>query len=111
MQIIGPLVPYEVNINNQKEGLRVYRDILGITPTIAYVNEQVFSKSMVDLYHEVGYKAIAMEWNNAYSVHRQHIWKKEYAFQPIMVKGLKSSLPLLWTDTILFQQFQRVVHR
>ncbi|RLA77336.1 MAG: glycoside hydrolase family 57, partial [Epsilonproteobacteria bacterium] len=59
MQLIGPLVPYEININNQKIGLEIYNNILGIVPTIAYINEQVFSKSMVDIYVEAGYKAIS----------------------------------------------------
>lgn len=110
MQIIGPLVPYEVNLENQIIGLETYQVILGITPNIAFVNEQAFSKSMVDLYNKVGYKAIAMEWNNAYSIKREEQWDKKYAFEPVIVKGIKSNLPILWTDTILFQKFQRVAH-
>ena len=110
MQIIGPLVPYEVNLENQIIGLETYQVILGITPNIAFVNEQAFSKSMVDLYNKVGYKAIAMEWNNAYSIKREEPWDKKYAFEPVIAKGIKSNLPILWTDTILFQKFQRVAH-
>ena len=110
MQIIGPLVPYEVNLKNQTIGLETYQKIVGMMPKVAFVNEQAFSKSMVDLYKNVGYKAIAMEWNNAYSLKREKHWEKKYAFQPVMVKGIKSNLPLLWTDTILFQKFQRAVH-
>ncbi len=111
MQIIAPLVPYEINIKNQAIGLEVYKNILGITPTIAYINEQVFSASMVNIYKEVGYSAIAMEWNNAYSINSKEIWKKEFAFQPVIAKGLNASLPILWTDTIVFQQFQRMAHK
>lgn len=109
MQIIAPLVPYEINIANQREGIKVYQEILNIVPKIVYVNEQVFSKSLVDLYHDVGYKAIMMEWNNPYSVNI-HKWKKEYAYQPVIVKGVNAQLPVLWTDTIVFQQFQRMAH-
>lgn len=108
MQIIGPLVPYEVNIKNQKIGRQVYQEILGITPAIAYVNEQVFSKSMVDIYYEAGYTAIVMEWNNAFTKHQE--WQKSYAFTPIIASGIKHKLPLLWTDSIVFQKFQRVIH-
>ena len=108
MQIIGPLVPYKVNIQNQKIGLQVYEDILGITPKIAYINEQTFSKSMIDIYYESGYEAISMEWNNAYSIHKN--WKESYSYQPVIIKGNKKSLPILWTDSILFQQFQRTIH-
>ncbi|WP_354624022.1 hypothetical protein [Psychromonas sp. MME2] len=108
MQIIGPLVPYEVNIANQKIGREVYQQILGITPSLAYVNEQVFSKSMVDIYYEAGYVGIVMEWNNAFTKHKE--WQKSYAFTPVIASGLKQKLPLLWTDSIIFQKFQRVIH-
>lgn len=71
MQIIAPLIPYEVNLRNQKIGLDVYKNILGIVPSVAFVNEQTFSKSLVDLYEEVGYKALVMEWNNSYSLNNK----------------------------------------
>lgn len=108
MQLIGPLVPYEVNIKNQKIGLETYHNILGITPKIAYINEQTFSKSLIDVYHEAGYEAIAMEWNNAFSIHPK--WKKSYAYTPAIAEGISQNLPILWTDSILFQQFQRTIH-
>ena len=108
MQIIGPLVPYKVNLQNQKIGLETYKNILGIIPRIAFVNEQTFSKSLVDLYYEVGYKALIMEWNNAYSLNNKI--KKDFTYSPIIVKGIKNNLPILWSDSILFQKFQRTVH-
>lgn len=108
MQIIAPLVPYKVNLKNQKIGLDIYINILGITPKIAFINEQTFSKSLVDLYYEVGYEALIMEWNNAYSLNNKI--KKDFAYSPIIVKGIKKTLPILWSDSILFQKFQRTVH-
>ena len=108
MQIIAPLVPYKVNLKNQKIGLDIYINILGITPKIAFINEQTFSKSLVDLYHEVGYDALIMEWNNAYSLNNKI--KKDFAYSPIIVKGIKKELSILWSDSILFQKFQRTVH-
>lgn len=108
MQIIGPLVPYKVNIKNQQIGLTTYKNILGVTPKIAYVNEQTFSKSMVDIYYKTGYKAISMEWNNAFSINPK--WRKSHAYTPVIVEGISYSLPILWTDSILFQQFQRTIH-
>ncbi|MDF1878202.1 hypothetical protein JHD46_00960 [Sulfurimonas sp. SAG-AH-194-C20] len=110
IQMIAPMVPYEVNIKNQKLGLEVYKEILNLQPSIAYVNEQVFSRSLVDIYAEVGYSALATEWNNPYSIHASQ-WKKSYAFTPVLVKGYNSTISLLWTDSLLFQQFQRVVHQ
>ncbi len=108
MQIIAPLVPYRVNLKNQKIGLEVYKDILGIKPKIVFVNEQTFSKSLVDLYVEVGYEALVMEWNNTYSLNKDI--KKEYAYSPMIIKGIKKEIAILWSDSILFQKFQRVVH-
>lgn len=108
MQIIGPLVPYEVNIQNQLIGLQVYQEILGFKPRLAYVNEQAFSTSMVDIYHEVGYQGLAMEWNNAYS--KNSDWEKHYAYRPSHCNGIHASIPLLWTDSIIFQKFQRHIH-
>lgn len=108
MQIIGPLVPYEVNIKNQKLGLEVYENILSVKPNIVFVNEQVLSSSMIDLYYEIGYEAIVMEWNNAFSLNKS--LKKEYKYQPVLVKGLTKELPVIWSDSVLFQQFQRFVH-
>ncbi|MGJ0298624.1 hypothetical protein NG744_06650 [Aliarcobacter cryaerophilus] len=108
MQIIAPLVPYKVNLQNQKIGLETYINILGIIPKIVFVNEQTFSKSLVDLYHEVGYEALIMEWNNSYSLNKKI--KKDFVYSPIIVKGIKKELPILWSDSILFQKFQRTVH-
>lgn len=107
-QIIGPIVPYSVNLKNQQIGLAVYRKILNIKPKVAFLNEQVYSKSMVDLYNKF-YEAICMEWNNPYSINAKH-WDESYGFSPIMAKGVKSIMPLIWTNSILFQQFQRTAH-
>lgn len=108
MQIIAPIIPYKVNLQNQIIGLETYINILGIIPKIAFVNEQTFSKSLVDLYSEAGYEALIMEWNNAYSLNKKI--KKNFAYSPIIVKGISKNLPLLWSDSILFQKFQRTVH-
>ncbi|QDF30225.1 hypothetical protein [Halarcobacter anaerophilus] len=108
MQVIGPLVPYKVNLQNQKIGLETYMNVLEIVPKLAFVNEQTFSKSLVDLYYKVGYEALIMEWNNAYSLNEKI--KKDFAYSPIIVKGINKELPLLWSDSILFQKFQRTVH-
>ena len=38
-QIVGPLVPAQVNAANLRIGHRVYEELLGIRPTIALINE------------------------------------------------------------------------
>ena len=54
-QLIGPLVPYEVNVWNHKIALEYYRKILNVRPNIVLVNEMAFSTSLVDIYREIGY--------------------------------------------------------
>ena len=108
-QIIGPLAPYEVNNWNQKEGLRIYNEIVNIKPDIALVNEMVFSSSLVDLYYEHGYRGLAMDSENmklALGNDDPHeIVLPNYAEGP---KG--ATLPVLWTNSLLFQKVQHFAH-
>ena len=64
VQLIGPLVPPEVNRANQVAGTERYEALLGFRPRIALVNEQTFSAGMVRHYLDAGYRAIVMEWDN-----------------------------------------------
>ena len=48
-QIIGPLVPADVNRHNLRLGQITYNNILGYKPTIAYLNEQAVSAGIVDV--------------------------------------------------------------
>ena len=107
-QIIGPLMPYELNTQNQLIGLEAYQNLLGIRPKIALVNEMAYSKGLVDIYKEAGYEAIVMEWNNPYRFHKE--WSKDWAYFPQIAKGVKSDLPIIWADSIAFQKFQRYAH-
>jgi len=63
-QIIGPLVPYEVNIWNQRLGLDVYESLLGVKPRLALVNEMAYSTGMVEVYTKSGYDGIIMDRDN-----------------------------------------------
>jgi len=103
-QIIGPLVPWSVNFQNQKIGIDTYNRILDCKPNIALVNEMAFSNSMVDLYNQVGYKGIIMDYNNIkLALNSGEI--------PTHVSGAENStIPVLWSDSILFQKVQHFVH-
>lgn len=108
-QVIGPLVPYQVNRWNQKLGLEAYRQILGVTPSIALVNEMAFSTGMVDVYAEAGYKGIVMDRDNVrLALGLDHAPIPETPTHALGCSDL--SLPVLWSDSILFQRLQRVVH-
>lgn len=108
-QIIGPIVPYEVNCWNQKLGLQAYRQMLGVTPCIALVNEMAFSTGMVDVYTEVGYQGIVMDRDNVrLALGLNHA---PLSATPTHAQGCgEQALPVLWSDSILFQRLQRVVH-
>lgn len=108
VQLIGPLVPYEVNVWNQQLGLEEYERILDVRPELVLVNEMAYSSGMVGVYKNVGYKGLVMDSDNVClalgtSTHDSVI--------PCYADGGEGgSLPVLWTDSILFQKFQRFAH-
>ncbi|NTV02690.1 MAG: glycoside hydrolase [Chlorobiaceae bacterium] len=108
-QIIGPLVPYEVNRYNQRIGLDAYRELLDIVPAIVLVNEMAFSTGMVDIYADAGYVGIVMDRDNVrFALGLEHA---PVVDMPYRAKGSgQTSLPVLWSDSILFQRLQRVIH-
>lgn len=109
-QVIGPLVPAEVNLANFRIGMQRYGDLVGIHPKIALVNEQTYSAGLVPLYIEAGYEALIMEWNNP---SREHLdWDPEWRYLPQCAKGPQNSerIGLIWNESISFQKFQRYAH-
>ncbi len=109
-QLIGPLVPYEVNKWNQELGIERYKQLLGKKPGIVLVNEMAFSTSMVDVYKEVGYEGMIMDRNNIRLA--LDIEKDPITDAPTHAAGTHGNdIALLWSDAILFQRFQRVIHR
>ena len=108
-QIIGPLVPYDVNFKNQYFGIKEYSKILNITPKTALINEMAYSNGITEAYIENGYDTIIMEWNNS---KRYKIgWNENWKFYPQRLKIPKNKfINLIWVDSIAFQQFQRYAH-
>jgi len=108
-QIIGPLVPAEVNDWNQKLGLETYENLLNARPRIALINEMAYSAGIVEHYLNHNYEAIIMEWNNPRKYHQE--WENELRYFPQKALGNNGhSIPLIWADTIAFQKFQHYVH-
>lgn len=108
-QIVGPLVPAEVNMKNFEIGNEIYEKILGVKPEIWYVNEHAFSQGLIALYKKIPCKAIVMEYNNAVKFHPE--WKAEFLYNPqsaIDQNGVK--IKIIWNDTTAFQKFQRYAH-
>lgn len=108
-QIIAPLVPYEVNVQNQKIGRDIYQSLLGVRPEIALVNEMAFSDSVVDLLAAVGYSSFIMDKDN---IQLALAPESELPSElPGVAKGVDAAeLPVLWADSILFQKLQHISH-
>lgn len=105
-QIIGPLVPAEVNAQNLKIGHQIYQSLLGQKPDIAFVNEQAYSPGLIEHYLDADYRAIIMEWNNPYRYHPEWLKKWQY-FPQIATDSHGKSIPVIWNNSIIFQKFQR----
>jgi len=108
-QLIGPLVPAKVNDWNQKLGMEGYQKLLGITPKLALVNEMAYSGGICEHYVNAGYEGVIMEWNNPRSAHPE--WNNEWRYYPQKAVGCKGrTIPLIWSDSLAFQKFQRYAH-
>ena len=108
-QIIGPLVPYNVNVWNQKIGLDVYKEILNCRPRIALVNEMAYSSSLVDLYSQFGYEGFIMDRDNI----KLALSSDKSSPPKIPTHAIgndRNIMPILWSDSILFQKLQHFAH-
>ena len=108
-QIIGPAVPHAVNQRNFKSGQQLYSEILGITPSIYLVNEMTFSVDLIEIYVQNGIDAIVIDWNN-FSKYTKGV-HEDYKRKPIKLSDeLDNTIKVIWSDSIIFQKFQRYVH-
>ena len=108
-QIIGPLVPWRVTEANLKIGNTIYRDLLGVVPNLALVNEQAYSVGLVGLYLDASYRAILMDWDNPAAHHPE--WPGDTRHLPQYALGNDGrKIALLWTSTVAFQKLQRFAH-
>jgi hypothetical protein len=108
-QLIGPLVPARMTANNLRLGHVVYEKLLGIRPRLALINEQAYAGGLVPLYHDAGYDAILMDWENAAANHPE--WSEATQYLPQYAIGPDGKkIALLWSNTTLFQQLQRLAH-
>jgi len=105
-QLIGPLVPYQVNEWNQKLALRTYQELLDYTPSIVLVNEMAFSSSLIELYRNAGYQGLIMDRDNI----RLALQSGKTELPTYALGAENSVLPVLWSDSVLFQRLQRAVH-
>lgn len=109
-QIIGPLVPVEVNRWNLALGQQGYREILGVTPNLAFINEQAVSPGVLDVYADAGFNAVVIEWDNPASHNAD--WPREAFWRPGTLMSAKGqSVKVIWNSAVAFQKFQRYAHQ
>ncbi len=108
-QIIAPLVPARVTRENLRLGLEAYQRHLGSRPRIALVNEQAYAAGLVPLYREAGFDALIMDYDNPAAAHPE--WPAATPFLPQYALGPEGeNIALIWSNTTLFQQLQRLAH-
>lgn len=108
-QMIGPLVPHEMNVWNQRLGIQAYEQCLGLRPRLVLVNEMAYSSSLVDVYAANQYEGLIMDRDNVrLALNLDHHPEQVVPSHALGLNG--QSLPVLWSDSVLFQRLQRVVH-
>src|SRR4029077_3413962 len=98
-QLIRPLVPAKLVAANLKIGNAIYRRLLGVSPTVALVNEQAYSGGLVGHYLDARYEALLMECDKPAAHHPE--WPGEFRYRPQRALGADGrSIGLLWTNTV-----------
>ena len=108
-QLIGPLAPASVNRANLRLGNQTYEALLGRVPSLVLVNEQCFSRSMIDHYIDAGYRGFIADWDNVHLANPDWDPALRYAAQRAL-SPTGRALPVLWSLTVAFQKFQRLAH-
>ncbi len=93
---------------NLRLGLDVYSELLGVRPRMALVGEQAYAPGLVALFRDAGYEGIIADWDNAYRSHPE--WDPRLRQYPQLALGTTASLPVVWSESIAFQKFQRFAH-
>ena len=108
-QLIGPLVPTQLNSWNISMGNKVYDDILSCEPHTALVNEMAFSSSLINHYITNGYKTIIMDWNN--SVISNTKLDENFKYFPQKIENeFGETINVIWSNSIAFQKFHCFFH-
>src|SRR3989344_2057661 len=106
-QAIFPLIPYEVNLKNLELGIIIYKNILGLTPKIFYVNEQTFSDGIISVYKKARIKNLIVDFDSSPEEVRLNKSLLYNSARIISHKGEK--LTAIWSSSIAFQKFQRYI--
>tara|TARA_B100000787_G_scaffold37549_1_gene26442 strand:+ start:305 stop:2233 length:1929 start_codon:yes stop_codon:yes gene_type:complete len=104
-QIIAPLVPFEVTCKNLQIGNHYYKKILGKRPETALINEMAFSKDIAEIYLNLGYKNIIIDYDNLNSSTKKNVIPN-YCY----LGSNNKKLNIIYASSFLFQQFQSCIY-
>jgi hypothetical protein len=106
VQSIMPLIPARVNRENLRQGNAVYHQLLGRCPTLAYVNELVYSAGLPRLYREAGYQAIMANWESGLASQED----SRLLYRPCAVSaGDGPAMPVVWHSFAAYRGFQKYI--
>ena len=106
VQSIMPLIPAEVNRANLRIGNEIYKDLLGDVPDTAYINEQVYSAGLPELYKKAGYTSLMVNWESSL----ESSLKMDSIYSPHKVPLSNGGfLPIIWHSTLAYRDFQKYV--
>lgn len=107
-QIISPLVPYEINKKNLQIGNYYYKKILGIIPQTALINEMAFADNIADIYSDLKFKSIILDYENTiYAEKNRNNKISQYCYSD---SSKKKKLNIIFASSFLFQQFQNCIY-
>ena len=110
-QIIFPLAPYCVNEANFRIGQAVFKEILGpsTVPQTLLTPEQCWSDALPKVAHDAGFRNIITEYHNCAALHPEWPVDQRYKTAWLTPYPDKHPLKLVWSDAVVWQQFQRFV--
>ena len=106
-QVVFPLVPKEINQKNLLVGKIEIENIFATKIKTAFINEQLFTSSLVPLYIKVGFENIITIWEWASKISNINNLEK---FHPKFMKSNYGKLNVIWNSYISYQKFQRYVN-
>ncbi len=107
-QIIAPLVPWQITEINLKLANEFYASEFSRTPKLAFLNEQVWSDGIFDIYADAGYVGVVLEWENSFFANPQ--WEEKWRYGPVVMEKDGRELSIIWNHSTSFQKLQRFAH-
>jgi len=105
-QIISPILPYQITLKNLSEGQKICKEILGVSPKIAYINELTFSDGLVDIYKEAGFDAIVVDWDNLPEKSKD----STVPYQPVWLKSQTGTkIKGLFISSVAMKKFRNLI--